>query len=228
MSEVKSPNIVVNCWSTIGVWGSQMPRCEKLKDVIHCRNCKVYWDAGRQVFDKAIPSGYLDQWTQALAGVPEERSKDSLSIIYFRLGEEWFSLSTGYFVEVSQLKSVHHIPHHSNSIITGLVNVGGSVRLCFSLTRLLGVSQKLDKNEMQHGVYRRYLVVQINENDFVFSVDEVGGVYRYSKSELKQVPATIEADKAALLMGVLEIDGNDVACLDGQKLGMAFEGMING
>lgn len=228
MSEVESPTTVQTCWNTIGVWGNQMPRCEKLDDVVHCRNCKVYWDAGRQVFDKAIPAGYLDQWTQTLASIPEERTKDSLSIIYFRLGDEWFSLSTGYFVEVSQIKSVHRIPHQVNSIITGLVNVGGSVHLCFSLSDLLGVTQTENKNKEQHGVYRRYIVVHINDNDFVFPVDEVGGVYRYSRSELKQVPATIEADKATLLTGVLQIDGNDVACLDGQKLGLAFEEKING
>lgn len=227
MSKVES-QAVATCWSTVGVWGNQTPRCDKLKDVIHCRNCKVYWDAGRQVFDREIPEGYLDQWTQTLAGVPEERSKDTLSIIYFRLGEEWFSFSTRYFVEVSQIKSVHQIPHQAGVAITGLVNVGGSVRLCFSLSELLGVTKNGDKTKDKHGVYRRYLVVQINENDFVFPVDEVGGVYRYAAPELKQVPATIETDKAGLLLGVLEIDGNDVACLDAEKLGMAFEGLING
>lgn len=228
MSEVENPVAMEACWNSIGVWGNQEPRCEKLTDVIHCRNCKVYWDAGRKVFDREIPEGYLDQWTQTLAGIPEERSKDTLSIIYFRLGEEWFSLSTRYFVEVSQIKAIHHIPHQSKKIIMGLVNVGGSVRLCFSLSNMLGVAQNDSNKTINHSVYRRYLVIQINDNDFVFPVDEVGGVYRYSKPELKQVPATIESEKAGLLTGILEIEGNDVACLDGDKLGLAFEGLING
>lgn len=227
MSEVDNLTSVTY-WNSIGVWGDQSPRCEKLKEVIHCRNCKTYWDAGRQVFDKGIPEGYLEQWTTALAGVPEEKSKDTLSIIYFRLGEEWFSLSTRYFVEVSQIKSLHQIPHQTGKAITGLVNVGGSVRVCFSLANLLGVTESTDNHNLKHGVYRRYLVVQINESDFVFSVDEVGGVVRYASPDLKQVPATIEAEKAGLLLGMLEIDGNNVACLDAEKLGLAFEGMLNG
>jgi len=226
MSQVENP-VAVTCWSTIGVWGTQTPRCEKLREVIHCRNCSIYWDAGREVFDRIIPDGYLDQWTKTLAGVPEERSKDTQSIIYFRLGGEWFSLSSSHFVEVSQIKSAHKIPHRSSGFITGLVNVGGSIRPCFSLSDLLCVANSDEKVQVKNGIYQRYLVVKINEEDFVFPVDEVGGVYRYASSELKQVPSTVEKDKASLLLGVLEIDGNNVACIDAQKLSQAFEGLAN-
>ena len=225
---VENVSEVTTCWNTIGVWGTQSPRCEKLQDVIHCRNCKTYWDAGRDVFDKEIPLDYLSQWTQTLAGIPESRSSDTQSIIYFRLGEEWFSLSTNNFVEVSQIKSIHNIPHQKGKVITGLVNVGGSVRLCFSLSKLLGVAEASTKQARQHGVYQRYLVVQISDSDYVFPVDEVGGVHRYDPAELKQVPVTIEPEKAALLLGVVDIEGNHVACIDEDKLAFAFEGVANG
>lgn len=226
MNLVKTP-VIATCWSTIGVWGTKTPRCEKLQDVIHCRNCKVYWEAGREVFDRAIPDGYLDQWTKALAGIPEARSKDTLSIIYFRLDNEWFSLASSHFIEVSQIKSAHKIPHQSGGFITGLVNVGGSVRLCFSLSDLLGVKQSANEPQNKYGVYQRYLVVKIKDEDFVFPVDEVGGVYRYAPAELKQVPATVEHEKADLLLGMLEIDGNNVACIDAEKMRLAFKGLNN-
>ena len=227
MSQVES-KVTVACWNSIGVWGNQAPRCEKLQDVIHCRNCKVYWDAGRQVFDRSIPEGYLEQWTEMLARLPQERSKDTLSFIYFRIGQEWFSLSTRYFIEVSQIKSVHNVPHQSGNFITGLVNVGGSVRLCFSLSKLLGVTETGDTKQKKHGIYQRYLVVKIMEQDYVFPVDEVGGVYRYASSDLKQIPATIDSGKAELLLGVLPVDGKDIACINAEKLGQVLEGMING
>ena len=227
MSQVEIP-ISVACWNTVGVWGNQEPRCEKLEEVIHCRNCKIYWDAGREVFERTIPEGYLDQWTTMLAGIPQERSKDTLSIIYFRIGDEWFALSTNYFVEVSQKKSIHNIPHRDGKFITGLVNVGGSVRLCFSLAKLLGVREKNSSAKNNHGVYQRYLVVKINEHDYVFPVDEVGGVSRYASSDLKQVPATIDSGKADLILGMVSIDENDVACINADKLGQSLEGMING
>ena len=226
MSEIENSSIV-SCWNTVGVWGSQAPRCEKLQEVTHCRNCRVYWDAGRQVFDKAIPEGYLEQWTEVLAGAVEPQSSLSQSIIYFRLGNEWFSLSTKNFVEVSQVKLIHNIPHQTSNLILGVVNIGGTVRLCFSLSYLLGIDDKDDKSKDDgHGIYRRYIVVKVDGTDFVFPVDEVGGVYRYDPKDLLQIPATIEPEKADLLLGVLEVKGNKVACIDADRLAQAFEGVV--
>jgi len=227
MSEIKSPS-QVSCWNTVGVWGNQAPRCEKLNDVIHCRNCPVYCEAGRKVFEKRIPEGYIEQWTRIISGDVEPVSKLSQSIISFRLSDEWFSLSTRNFVEVSQIKSIHKIPHKTSDLILGVVNVGGAVRLCFSLSFLLGVENDDAKRSNPRGVYKRYLVVQISDTDYVFPVDEVGGVYRYDPEELKQVPVTIEAEKAQLLLGVLDIAGNKVACIDADKISRAFGVMIGG
>lgn len=223
MNETQSPAKVI-CWNTIGVWGHQSPRCEKLQDVIHCRNCRVYWDAGRDVFEKSMPDGYLEQWTRALAGKRATHSQASQSIIYFRLGEEWFSLPTKIFVEVSQARSIHRIPHQTGQLILGVVNVGGAVQLCFSLAYLLGVNTR-DKPDAagQYGVYRRYLAVKINESDYVFPVDEVGGVLRYDQRDLKQVPVTVDAVKSDLLLGVLTLEGKNVACINTDKLAQAFE-----
>ena len=227
MNETESP-AKISCWNTIGVWGHQSPRCEKLQDVIHCRNCRVYWDAGRHVFEKNMPDGYLEQWTRALAGKPETHSQASQSIIFFRLGEEWFSLPTKIFVEVSQARTIHRIPHQSGHLILGVVNVGGAVRLCFSLAHLLGVNN-VDKHDQsgRYGVYRRYLAVNINESNYVFPVDEVGGVHRYDRRDLKQVPVTVESNKAQLLLGVLSVNGNNIACIDSDKLAQAFEGSLS-
>lgn len=227
MSEAHVP-VRASCWNTVGVWGSQSPRCEKLAEVIHCRNCSVYWDAGRQVFEKHIPDGYLEQWTRVISSEVAPVSKTSQSVIYFRVGEEWFSLSTRNFVEVSQLKSVHRIPHQSGKLILGLINIGGSVRLCFSLAFLLGVTMPQKSSPaIPRGTYKRFLVVQINKKDYVFPVDEVGGVHRYDPEDLKKVPATIEIEKAELLLGMLEIDSKNVACIDANRLAQAFEVMLS-
>ena len=227
MSQVKNP-VATTCWRTIGVWGTSTPRCEKLREVVHCRNCEVYWDAGREVFERTLPEGYLDYWTRILSGVPEARSKDTLSIIYFRIAREWFALPSSHFVEVSPMKPVQRIPHQSGKYIIGLVNVGGSIRLCFSLGNMLGVTDQAETQVKKYGVYQRYLVVNINKEDFVFPVDEVGGVYRYASKELAQVPATVEPERAGLLLGMLEIEGNNVACIDIEKLGLGFTGVVNG
>ena len=44
-----------DCWNRIGVWGTETPRCPKLEDVVHCRNCEVYSAAGRLVLERRLP-----------------------------------------------------------------------------------------------------------------------------------------------------------------------------
>ncbi len=227
MSEIESSS-KVSCWNTIGVWGNQGPRCGKLEEVVHCRNCPVYSEAGRAVFEKRIPQDYIEQWTKIIAGDIEPVSKVSRSVISFRLCDEWFALPTRNFIEVSQITTIHKIPHETNQLILGVVNVGGAVRLCFSLTKLLGVSAEKQNQVYPRGAYKRYLLVQIKKSDYVFPVDEVGGVYRYDPHELKQVPVTIGASKAELLLGVLDIGENKIACIDVDKLQQGFGAMING
>ncbi|MGD8572022.1 MAG: chemotaxis protein CheW, partial [Gammaproteobacteria bacterium] len=130
------------------------------------------------------------------------------------------------FVEVAQARSIHRIPHQSGSLILGVVNVSGAVRLCFSLAHLLGVNTDgAQQPSPLHGVYQRYLAIKVNDAGYVFPVDEVGGVYRYDPQDLKQVPVTVEPRKAELLLGVLDIKGNNVACIDAARLGQVFEGM---
>ena len=227
MSEVENYS-KVSCWNTVGVWGNQAPRCEKLSDVIHCRNCPVYYEAGRAVFEKRIPQEYIEQWTKIISGDFEPVSKISQSVISFRLHDEWFALPTRNFIEVSQVKNIHKIPHEINNLILGVVNVGGAVRLCFSLVNLLGVSTESQFKENIRGGYKRYLLIQIDDVDYVFPVDEVGSVYRYDPEDLKQVPVTIETEKAELLLGVLEIENYKIAYIDVEKLQVGFGAMISG
>lgn len=228
MSEVESPS-VVSCWNTIGVWGSQAPRCEKLQEVVHCHNCEVYWDAGRKVFEKNIPEGYLEQWSNILASKLVPPAKTSQSIIYFRLADEWFAFSTRNFVEVSQRKAIHTIPHQTGDLILGVVSIGGAIRLCFSLRFLLRVANTAEKlPPVNNAVYKRFLVVRVHDDDFVFPVDEVGGVYRYDPRDMKQIPVSVDSNTASLLNGVLDIEGRDVACIDTDKLAQVLEGMTGG
>jgi chemotaxis-related protein WspD len=36
------------CWQRIGVWAANGATCPVLQDVIHCRNCPTYVQAGRR------------------------------------------------------------------------------------------------------------------------------------------------------------------------------------
>ena len=141
-----------DCWNRIGTSGDRS--CPELQTHIHCRNCPVFASAARTFFDRPAPDGYLAEWTQWLAGstaagdgeagesaVPgdQDRDRESISVLIFRLGQEWLAFRTQTVAEVTLPRPVHRIPHRSNEILIGLVNLRGQLQLCVSLHGLLGV-----------------------------------------------------------------------------------------
>ena len=45
-------------------------------------------------------------------------------------------------------RPVHRVPHRSNSVLTGLVNLQGQVQLCISLHGLLGVTAPVSSSRL--------------------------------------------------------------------------------
>src|ERR1039458_5795110 len=140
-----------DCWNHIGVSGDRS--CPELNTFIDCRNCPVFATAARSFFDRRAPEGYLADWSRWLAdsaggarGDEAEREDDhvlshgeAVSVLIFRLGEEWMAFRSQIIAEVTLPRLVHRVPHRSNSILAGLVNLRGQVQLCISLHGLLGV-----------------------------------------------------------------------------------------
>ena len=71
--------------------------------------------------------------------MPERMHGEAVSVLIFRLGAEWLAFRTQAVAEVTTPRPVHRIPHRSNQILSGLVNLQGQVQLCVSLHGLLGV-----------------------------------------------------------------------------------------
>ena len=83
-----------DCWNVIGVQGDAS--CPELDKAIHCRNCPVFSAAGRGLLEQAFPRGYLEKWGHILAQNKEVESAADLSLIVFRLGDEWLALRTKF------------------------------------------------------------------------------------------------------------------------------------
>jgi chemotaxis-related protein WspD len=142
-----------DCWNHIGVSGDQS--CPELRTFIHCRNCHVFVAAARTFFDRPAPAGYLADWSQWLRGSAEQDARgegsgddasegqihgDTVSVLIFRLGVEWLAFRAHTVAEVTNPRPVHRVPHRSNEVFVGLVNLQGQVQLCVSLHGLLGVT----------------------------------------------------------------------------------------
>ena len=205
------------CWNRIGVSGDGS--CPELKRVTHCHNCPVYSTAGRGLLDRNAPEGYLDEWTEVLAGEKEERVSDTMSAVVFRLGVEWLGLKTGVFKEVTEVRVIHLLPHRSNDILLGIVNIGGEIQLCVSLGGLLGLEQAEEAEQNgRHGVYKRMVVIERERERWVFPVDEIHGIHRFLPGELQGVPVTVAKASATYTKGMIPWQNRSVGYLDDELL----------
>lgn len=192
----------INCWNKIGITGDKS--CPLLKEVIHCRNCSVYSSAGRTLFQREAPAGYLEEWTKLLAQpLTEEviksnvsqkanRSKESAtSVIIFRLKEEWFALPVDIIKEITQVFPIHTLPHRSNQILKGIVNIRGEIITCISLSNLLKLTKYKLNNKNNLFKISRMIVLEIQDNRWVFKVDEIDSVNRLAPNQIQNSPTAL-------------------------------------
>lgn len=216
---------VSECWQRIGVW-SKEKSCPKLKEVIHCRNCDVFIQAGRRLLDGDLPQAYRDEWAQIMASEKKDELFQTVSLVLFRLESEWLALKTQVLSEVidpQNLKS-HTLPHRKNRILKGVINVRGEIQLCVSLRELLGIAgstghaSAFSTKKTDHLPYQRMMVINSDDGKWVFPVSEIIGVYRIHSSTFQNVPVTVAKAQSTFTKGIFKWEDHYVAFLDDELL----------
>ena len=228
-----------DCWNRIGVEGNGT--CRELVKFIHCRNCPVYSAAGLQMLDRPLPPEYRRERAAHYAQVKTITQPARLSVVIFRLADEWLALPTNAFVEVAERRALHTLPHRRRGLALGLVSVRGELLICASVARLLGLEQsevsslkspggesKVSSLMSKVGDFRllaldfrlsgRLLVVQWDGQRLVFPVDEVHGIQRFQKEELKGPPATVSHSALTYTRGVFDWRKRTVGLLEADAL----------
>lgn len=206
-----------NCWEEIGVWRQGETRCPELDRVIHCRNCEVYTRAGRSLFERELPEDTLRVWTEVMAQGKEDTRADGVSVVIFRLGEEWLAIRAAVFAEIVDPVSPHRVPHRPDPVLIGLVNVHGEIQLCISLAILLGISGGVGGDE-EIKACRRMAVLEKEGERWAFPVTEVHGVRRVNPDSFKNVPVTISKGFSTFSRGLFDWEDRTVAFLDDDLL----------
>src|SRR3569833_1859409 len=198
-AERKSPAVVVinDCWNRIGVWGNQKPRCPELEKVIHCSNCNVYSSSGRMLLAREADPKYNTKWSGQLGAVKANYYQSSVSVVVFRIANEWLALPARLFQEVVHMRVFHRIPHAKSAVLKGIVNIRGELQLGVSLGRLLGVERGTGRgDDAALGIFDRQVVIADQDNRFVFPVSEVRGSHRFGMCVLRLVRATVDLGSA--------------------------------
>ncbi len=215
-----------DCWNRIGVMGDRT--CGELKRVIHCRNCEVYSAAGRSLLERTAPPDYLQEWTDVLAdntslntGIGEGtlvRATDTISVIIFRLGNERLALPVSILQEVTPPCNLHTVPHRSDALFLGILNIRGEMLLCTSLSHLLGLEPIAEPESTRLTSTRRLIVAGRSQNKWVFPVDEIHGIYRFHLDEFKEAPVVISRAAETYTKGVFAWQDKKVNFLDCELL----------
>ena len=208
-----STKTINDCWNTIGIWGNHTPRCERLKDLIHCRNCEIYSEAGSIILSRPGESEYLQEWQQNLSIPRQEDSQQLKSALVFRMGDEWFALSSKFIREITHCDKHHSLPHRKNNVLRGLVNVRGELLLNVSLGYLFKINKSETHKKFTH---ERFIVIDDGEEKFAFPVTEVREITHYSDSEIQPAPSTLNYDTSCFVKGIIQHKNTDVGILDSE------------
>jgi len=214
MSSSTKKIAINDCWNKIGVWGNAKEKCSILDQVIHCQNCSIYSQAGRNLLNRETPDDYQEDWRKIYRNQKTETRVDFESVIVFRLGYEWFALSVSALEEITDIVTIHSIPHRRNKILHGMVNIRGSLQLCISIGNLFNISPHNKGSISGRIVHERMIVVQRDSHKYVFPVSEVHNIQHYTLDSLKQPPATIVRATSTFITGVLEVDDKRIGVID--------------
>ena len=212
------------CLRVIGVAGDRS--CPELQAFVHCRNCPVLAEAARSFFDRPAPEGYLDAWQAILEEPAEAADGADTSVLVFRVDHEWLSLPTGALVEVTPSRTLHTVPHRAGTALAGIVNVRGQLQLCVSLHAVLGLPGGPQASAAHPGGPEdgagRLIVLERTAGPtaerWVVGVDEVAGVHRVGRADLRPVPSTVSQAAARCSSALFEWQERTVALLDEVRL----------
>lgn len=211
------------CWKTIGVDGGDHS-CPQLQELVHCRNCRVYAQGGRSLFDQPLPPDYRQMLTALVGeaqGTTVKSAEQQISLSLFRLGDEWFALSAGVFHSVAAVAAIRRLPGRSNGTFLGLVNFSGELQLCISLKQFLGLGETAASEKTTALISPRMVMVQPDRENldqrWVFAVDEFYGNERINPRQI-QPPPTSTVKSKQMTQGLLDWQGRSVSYLDADQL----------
>jgi chemotaxis-related protein WspD len=202
------------CWSRIGAHGDGS--CPELPALVHCRNCARFAEGGRTLFEREPPPGYFTEWTALLAREKPEEPSGEIAAVLFRVGEEWLALEVAHVTQVAERRAVRRIPHRSDDLLLGLVNVDGELLLCASLAALLG-----SPAPGPSGGGERLLAVSLPGERWAFPVDAVDGVGRIEPPG--PLPASTREPLQRLARGLSRAGERTVTLLDPSLLQAALK-----
>lgn len=180
--------------------------------------------ARMNLLNRVAPEGYSSEWMERLRSKPDEEARDTVAALVFRVAAEWVALPVGALAEITADAPVHRVPHRSNEVLRGIVNVRGELQLAFSLRALLGLEEGSAPQLSAGRVHARMIMLVRDGQRFVTRVDEVPGVVHFEKRKEEAVPVTVSKSLATYTRSLYSWRGRKIALLDDELI---FHSLLN-
>jgi chemotaxis-related protein WspD len=172
------------------------------------------------LFERRADEEYIKEWTELLQQAsPVTQTSDKMSVLVFRLGQEWLALSTMFLKEVIHRRTVHGIPHRNSKILQGIVNLNGELKLSVSLHELLQIERSQDVLSRTLSYQSNRMVAIVKEGElWVFPVDEIDGIYHWNLLDMKNVPVNLSKSFVNYIKGMMEMENKSIGLIDEELL----------
>lgn len=207
---------VDDCWNRIGIRGDKS--CGQLAAHVHCRNCPVYASAAKRILDR-LPPGMA---SEDEAPPPPQHAANLSSLLVFRLQREWLGLPTRSLDEVAGMRGIISLPHRRDPAVLGVTNVRGTLTVCVSLARLLGLDGAAPQAR-ERPAAARMLIFGGAGRAVVLPVDEVEGMHDVDLQALDPLPSTVQGASLKYSRGMARCGGRAVGVLDETLLMQALQ-----
>lgn len=212
---------IAGCWKTIGVKGDRS--CHKLSEMRHCHHCPEFEQAAAAFLNRPAPEGYAEEVAALLTESSAPRpDADARSAVLFVIGAQTLAIETRAVVEIAEPRPIRRVPHRTNRVFLGLVNVRGQLELCASLPGLLHIAT----SEPAHASRARMLLIERLGQRWVLCADEVLGVHRLGSGGASLMPATAQQDGSFCIARLTSWETRQVGLLDLEKTFSALQGSL--
>lgn len=205
------------CWENIGSAGTGI--CELLDEYNHCKNCPIYAQGGRRLFEREVSHDMISEWTSIISSPKEIEASNKISIVIFRIADEFIGINTNIFQEAIVDKVVHYVPFRTNHYFHGLINVNGELLMCVSLASFFNLATvNYENNSSRNKLFKNLLIIKDKYLRFAFPVDEFFGVFSVSKDIFKSPPLMITKADFSSSDSIIEIKNKKIAIINEKKL----------
>jgi len=165
-----------------------------------------------------MPASYRREWTERFARTRQDNGESSNSALLFRLGDEWLAIDNLCVNEITPMRAIHSLPHKTGSLVKGLVNIRGELKICISIGAVLQLEKARESHATDHEILERMIFIEKDAQAFVFPVSEVYGIIHFANDELQAAPVTVAKSRQSYTSGILSRDDQRIGVLDHELL----------